>query len=279
MLARRWSFRAWLDLKDWRSGDRDPLLPPRRLGLPSQIAAVGDRLVGIVVERGGLEPHGAILDMGCGPGRTAAPLTRYLNAGGRYEGFDVMPKSIGWCRKAITPRFPNFNFQVADIHNGQYNPAGTQRASEYRFPYEDGTFDAAVAGSLFTHLQPFEGQRYLDAVARTLRPGGRLVATWFVLNDEAEAALDAGKVHRPGIFTENRPPLRLEHHLTDERGNSFRSFDAETPEYMIAVDENLVRAQYERAGLEILEIVYGTWAAREGDERLGQDTIIAERRG
>jgi SAM-dependent methyltransferase len=275
--GRRWALRAWLDFKDWRSGDRNPLLPPRRLGLPSQIAAVGDRLVGVVTERGGLEPGGAILDLGCGPGRTAAPLTKYLSASGRYEGFDVMPPSIAWCRKAITPRFPNFCFQVADIHNGQYNPAGTQRASEYRFPYADASFDAAVAGSLFTHLQPFEGQRYLDEAARTLRPGGRLVATWYLLNEEADAALAAGKVLRPGIFTEDRPPLQLEHHLRDERGNPFRSLDAETPEYMIAVDEALVRAQHERAGLEIVEIIYGTWADREGGERLGQDTIIAER--
>jgi SAM-dependent methyltransferase len=278
-MARRWALRARLDFQDWRSGDRDPLLPPRRLGLPSQIAAVGDRLVGIVVDKGKLKPDGAILDMGCGPGRTAAPLTKYLTASARYEGFDVMPKSIAWCRKAIMPRFPNFHFQVADIHNAQYNPAGTQRASDYRFPYEDASFDAAVAGSLFTHLRPFEGQRYLDEAARTLRPGGRLVATWFLIDEEVDAALAAGKVKKQGIFNEGRPPLRLEHHLTDEQGNPFRSFDPETPEYMIALDESFVRAQYDRAGLEIVEILYGHWPGREASpEGLGQDAIIAERR-
>lgn len=270
--------RARLDFQDWRSGDRDPLLPPRRLDLPSQIAAVGERLAGIVVDKGGLEPSGAVLDMGCGPGRTAAPLTRHLDAAGRYEGFDVMPKSIAWCRKAITKRFPNFNFQVADIHNAQYNPGGTQRASEYRFPYADESFDVAVAGSLFTHLQPFEGQRYLEEAARTLRPGGRLVATWFLIDEEVDAALAAGKVRSQGMFSEDRPPLRLEHHLTDEQGNPFRSFDPETPEYMIALDESLVREQYERAGLEIVEILHGHWSGREGSGGLGQDAIVAERR-
>jgi SAM-dependent methyltransferase len=269
--------RARLDFGDWRAGRRDPLVPPRRLGLPSQVVGVGERVAGIMVEWAGLHPGSAVLDMGCGPGRTAAALTRHLDATGRYEGFDVMPKAIGWCEKAITPRFPNFRFQVADIHNGQYNPAGSQRAAEYVFPYGDGTFDVAVAVSLFTHLRPFEGERYLAEAGRTLRPGGRLVATWYLLNDDAEQALAAGSVLRPGLFTEGRPPMRLEHHLTDEGGNPFRSYDPETPEYMIAVDENLVRTQYERAGLRIVEVIYGRWVGREGAELLGQDVVIAER--
>lgn len=276
-MTRRWALRARLDFDDWRSGRRDPLVPPRRLGLASQIVGVGERVSEMLVERGSLAPDGAVLDMGCGPGRTAAPLTRYLTPAGRYEGFDVDPRSIAWCRKAITPRFPNFNFQVADVHNGQYNPAGTQPACEYTFPYEDGTFDAAVAVSLSTHLRPFEGERYLAEAARTLRPGGRLIATWYLLNDEAERALEEGRVLRPGLFTEDRPPMRLEHRLVDERGNPFRSYDPDVPEHMIAVDEDLVRAQYERAGLEIVEVIYGRWTGREGRERLGQDTVVAER--
>ena len=43
---------------------------------------------------------------------------------GRYEGIDVVPRGIEWCRQAITPRYPNFRFQVADLYNRHYNPAG-----------------------------------------------------------------------------------------------------------------------------------------------------------
>jgi SAM-dependent methyltransferase len=276
-LGRRWALRAWLDFKDERAGTRNPLLPPRRMNLPSQIAGAGTQVVDLMEEAAGMNPDADVLDVGCGPGRMAAVLTERLSPSGTYEGFDVMPKSIDWCRKAIAPRFPNFHFQLADVENGQYNPKGTQRASEYVFPYEDSSFDMAVAGSLYTHLQPFEAQRYLEETARVLRPGGRFVGTWFLINDEAEAALAAGKVLRPGLFSQSKPPLRLEFHLTDERGNPFRSLDPETPEYMIAVDEGQVREAYERAGLRIVETRYGHWAGRSGENLHGQDVVIAER--
>lgn len=255
------------------------MVPPRRKNLPSQITAVGEKLVAMMVEEGGLREDGAVLDIGCGPGRIAVPLTRHLDpARGRYEGFDVMPESIRFCTRQITRRHPNFRFQVADLHNRQYNPRGRQRASEYTFPYADATFDVAVAASLFTHLQPFESDRYLEETARTLLPGGRLVGTWYLINDEAEELLTAGRAPRPGLQAESRPPLKLDHHLTDERGNRFRAPEEKIPEHLIAVYEEDVRAQHERAGLRIVEVRLGAWPGRElGPEGLGQDTVIAER--
>ncbi len=275
--SQRWALRALLDFKDFRAGTRDPLVPPRRLNLPSQFTAVGERFVGLLKEAGGLEPDSNVLDVGCGPGRTAAPLARFLSSSGSYEGFDVMPKSIAWGSKKITPRYPNFHFQLADIHNGEYNAAGSQRASEYRFPYDDAGFDVALACSLFTHLRPFESEHYLAEVARTLRPGGRLLGTWFLLNEESETAVAAGRVPRPGYESGGRPPLSLEHELTDEGGHTFRSFNPEVPEHMIVVDEQLIREFHERAGLRVVEVRYGKWAAREAEGAFGQDVIIAER--
>lgn len=232
-----------------------------------------------MIEAGGLERSGRVLDIGCGPGRIAAPLTRYLDpAAGRYEGFDVMPQSIRWYVRNITKRHPAFHFQLADLHNGQYNPRGRQGAADYIFPYADGAFDVAVAVSLFTHLRPFESDRYLRETARTLRPGGRLVGTWYLLNDEAEELLAAGRALRPGIFAQGRPPLKLDHALTDERGNRFRAPEEAVPEHLIAAYEADVRAQHERAGLRIVEIRHGSWAGREAlAGGLGQDTVIAER--
>jgi SAM-dependent methyltransferase len=278
--ARRWLIRARLDFQDWRSGARDPLLPPRRKDLPSQFTAVGEQLVEDMRERAGLTRSSDVLDMGCGPGRVAAPLTRFLDPdkGGSYEGFDVMPESIRWCRKAITKRHPSFRFQVADLHNAQYNPKGTQRADEYVFPYADESFDVALAASLFTHLRPFEGQRYLEEAARVLRPGGRLLSTWFLINDESEELVAAGKAAMPGLFTASPGPLQLTHSFTDERGNPFRSPAAETPEHMIAIDEQAVVAQHERAGLEVVEVLYGSWPGRNAQPNgSGQDIVISQR--
>ena len=46
---------------------------------------------------------------------------------------------------------------------------------------------------------------------------------------------------------------------------------------MIAVDEEQARADYERAGLRVVEILYGHWAGRANKDGHGQDVIVAER--
>jgi hypothetical protein len=46
----RWRMRAQLDFRDWRRGERDPMVPPRRKNLPSQITAVGEKLVALMIE-------------------------------------------------------------------------------------------------------------------------------------------------------------------------------------------------------------------------------------
>jgi hypothetical protein len=56
-----------------------------------------------------------VLDIACGCGRFAIPLTRYLNKQGSYEGFDVVPPVIEWCRDHIQTKNPRFRFTIADV--------------------------------------------------------------------------------------------------------------------------------------------------------------------
>ena len=46
-----------------------------------------------VLERHGLKPEHRVLDIGCGVGRVALPLTRYLTSG-TYDGFDIVKRWI-----------------------------------------------------------------------------------------------------------------------------------------------------------------------------------------
>src|SRR5688500_3162291 len=110
----------------------------------------GEGVCRFLIEECGLKPDEAVLDVGCGIGRNAVPLTRHL-VGGTYDGFDIMPEAIEWCRKNITPRYPNFRFHLADVHSDRYHPGGRDSASEYRFPFEDGAFDLVFLISVFTH--------------------------------------------------------------------------------------------------------------------------------
>jgi SAM-dependent methyltransferase len=273
--VRRWGRRSgafavavWADLVDRLRGRRDPLVPPRHrlyAGWRGDYGKVAGRWAFATVELGKLDPAGRVLDIGCGPGRIAARLARHLEDGS-YEGFDVEPRGVRWCQRKITPRYPRFRFQVADIQNRQYNPTGSQQAREYVFPYSEDEFDLAFAASVFTHMRPGEIARYVSEAGRVLKPGGRLLATFFLLNEDTQQRLLVSGSRQLG-----------ETQVDD--GMTYRSDDPEVPEHMIAVFEEDMREIYEGAGLVIEGVHYGKWCGRR-DSYLGfgQDLVVARRR-
>lgn len=145
------------DFADRLRGRQDDLMPPRKMihNIGGSFADVGNTFLRYFIELGGLQPSDKVLDVGCGVGRMAVPLTRYLANPGSYEGFDIDAKEIEWCTRHITSRYPNFRFRTADIQSRRYNPKGAYTAAEYKFPFPDGSFDFLFMTSVFTHiLQP-----------------------------------------------------------------------------------------------------------------------------
>jgi SAM-dependent methyltransferase len=211
----------------------------------------------------GLMPHHSVLDVGCGIGRIAIPLTQYLSRDARYEGFDPVKRSIDHCQARITPSYPNFRFQLADLYNRKYNPDGQVRDHEYVFPYEDATFDVALAASVFTHLLPPGTERYIAETARVLKPGGKFLATFFLVNDASKAGIDAGK-----------STLTL-----PERRDGYRFQVAAYPEAAVGHDEAAVLSMYRKHGLELTQPPgYGVWSGRTPSGYGGyQDLVVAAR--
>lgn len=220
---------------------------------------VGNNFRRHLVELAGLQPHHRILDVGCGVGRMALPLTRYLTADGSYEGLDVVRAGIAWCTEHITSHHPHFRFRAADLYNRAYHPRGRARASEYVFPYADASFDCVLLASVFTHMLPADLEHYLAEVARVLKPNGRCLATFFLLNAESRrlmkqsASLYDFRYPLPGCFTKDR---RL-------------------PESAIAYEEVGIRRLYRKNGLALQEpIQYGNWCGRRSFCD-GQDIVVA----
>ena len=200
-----------------------------------------------------------MLDVGCGCGRMAVPMMPFLAGSGDYHGFDIVPEGIEWCQKNISPRNPRFHFELADIYNKHYNPQGRHQAGEYRFPYESDSFDFTILTSVFTHMLAPDMKNYLAEIVRTLKPGGRCMITYFLLNQESREWMAKGK-----------SKFAFKHSLPD----CFTSND-KTPEVAIAYEEGFVRDSFAKGGLHILEpIYYGAWSGRERILSF-QDVILA----
>ena len=215
---------------------------------------IGLELLGWLKLYADLKPSEKILDVGCGIGRLAIPLTQYLDKG-TYDGFDIIPHGIEWCQKRITPRYPNFRFYHADIYNQYYNPGGTQKASQYTFPFPDGEFDVVVLTSVFTHMLPADLERYVQEISRVLKPAGRCFCSAFVISPEARDHLERGHSIR-GFEPQS------EGYWTDNPGN---------PEAAIGYAEDYLKGVFAQSDLPVSRIIAGGWWGHPA----AQDILIA----
>ena len=241
------------------------VLPPRELqdwvggGGGDVYKAIGNEFLGYLVDLCGLQPGDAVLDVGCGSGRMALPLTGYLNREGRYAGFDVSRDAIAWCTQNISGSHPNFDFKVVDLQSKRYNPTGRHKPSEFRFPYPDESFDVVLLASVFTHMLPADVKHYMHEIVRVLKPGGRSLITFFLLNEISSLLSEQGMGH-----------LKFEHEV-----QGARTANVENPEAAIAYPEVFVRDLYGECGLELREpLLYGIWCGRTNGMS-GQDVVIA----
>ena len=131
----------------------------------------------------GLEPTHSVLEIGCGIGRDAIPLTEILSEG-RYVGVDIIQRSIDWCTDNIAKRHPNFRFFHFDVQDQLHNPGGATRTTNIRIPLADKSVDRIVLFSVFTHMFQPEIEHYLREFQRVLKPSGLVYATTFLFTDE-----------------------------------------------------------------------------------------------
>ncbi len=252
-LCRQFVVDGGRDLLDVVLRRRQEFTPPRRLlrqfdGSMERYRSTGAEFSRHFVELCGLQAHESVLDVGCGIGRMAVPLTRYLRDGGEYHGFDVMPDAVKWCRTTISPRYPNFHFRVADVYNSQYNPKGKVSAKDFRFPYGDGTMDFAMAISVFTHMTPEEVENFLAEMCRVLRGDGRALVTCFLLDEEA---------------SERRKGQQSAFRFSVDRGRHLLEY-ADKPAAAVAFREEAFLEMVSSNGLRIVPpIHFGAWSGRQ----------------
>lgn len=200
---------------------------------------VGLAIVRYLENLGGLRHTDNVLEVGCGIGRIAIPLTQVLPKGS-YEGFDIVRSGIEWCQSTITPKYPNFHFSWSDLYNKTYNPKGQYQACDYQFPYLSNQFDFVFLTSVFTHMLPLDLKNYLHEINRVLKDGGVCFFTAYLINHEALQFMSNGQrqFHNMGEFWTLNP-------------NSY--------EDGIGYEQSLLEAWLMSEGFSIKQILYGRW--------------------
>lgn len=252
----------WLPADSRRGASGKSLLPPQRLSFVGKgdFERTGQEYLAHFRDLGQLQTNDRVLDIGCGIGRMAIPLMDYFDSGS-YAGFDVGKAMIRWCQRNISAQRPDFEFSWAPTFNRKYSPFGSIRASEYRFPYPDSSFDFSFATSVFTHLVRDDARHYLKETARVLQPGKLCLLTFFLLTDAAEREMHAGRASFNFQFAVD----------------GGLAVDSSRPEEAIAYRPDAVRAMLTEAGLELQEPIHnGRWA-NNPNGLTGQDILIARR--
>ncbi|PYS93006.1 MAG: class I SAM-dependent methyltransferase [Acidobacteria bacterium] len=126
-----------------------------RLAPGGEFEAIGILERELLIQHG-LQRDGYLIDVGCGPGRLARPLSEYLD--GKYLGIDVVPEVVAYARKLV--KRPDWRFEIA--------PGLT-------IPEKAGRADMVCFFSVFTHLPHEQSYLYLQEAIRVLKPQGKIV--------------------------------------------------------------------------------------------------------
>lgn len=126
-----------------------------KLAVGGEFAALGILEVA-TLKHLGLEDGAYLIDVGCGSGRLARPLSGCFD--GKYLGIDIDPNLVDFARQNV--RRKGWRFEVTD---------------GFEIPERDGKADMVCFFSVFTHLLHEQTYVYLREAKRVLKPGGKII--------------------------------------------------------------------------------------------------------
>ncbi|MDR2774507.1 MAG: class I SAM-dependent methyltransferase [Tannerella sp.] len=256
-MRRIWYFPS--DCRNSIAGKRDGMTPPKGMIYvgAGDFRKQGRHILDMLIKYAGLSPEKALLDVGCGIGRLAVPLTGFLNERGSYDGFDIVKKGIDWCNSHIAPEYPNFRFLHVDLKNDLYNDESETEARNFIFPYKDDSFDCIVLTSVFTHMMPDDVNNYLKHISRVMRPGGKCLVTFFLVNDDVLEKMRNGRTSF--VFKYSYGDYLL--------------MDKSVKEANIAYREDFLQKLYDKYELQKEMVCYGQWSGNDNYVSF-QDVVV-----
>jgi Methyltransferase domain len=150
-----------------------------------------------------------------------------------------------------------------------YNPKGASQPTETRLAIADGCIDRIFLYSVFTHLFEPDIRNYLSEFRRLLKPTGAVLATWFVIDDAALAAIR----EKPSpLGSSIRFPYRI----------SMGCYvnDLSTPQGAVGYTMPCIEQMVVDTGLRISDVKWGYWSgSRVNTVESGQDTTVLQLAG
>jgi len=245
--------------------NKDPLLRVNAShdNLLNQGFDVDDYTVRPMIELCNVKKNFKVLEVGCQYGRLTMPFIKFLNDDGSYYGLEILSEAVDSCKTNIAAKYPNFHFIKSNVYNKYYNPDGKIKANQYRFPFDDNSFDLVFLVSVFTHMMPDDVKHYLGEISRILKPKSKCFITYFLLDDDSITWIQSNKSDQKNFKFKN---------------DIYRSVDEENPESLISYDTSWIRKKYNESGLTLMSpIHYGSWAGK-GKTDFPQDIILAEKK-
>jgi len=222
---------------------------------------IGVAVLADLIQNAGLRENSRVIEIGSGIGRVAIPMTQWLE-GGHYTGFEIVPAGVEWCRRHVSSKYPNFQFEHIDVYNECYNPTGSKNLQDFALHASFAQYDVAVFCSVFTHLIAIDAETYLSLMAKHVAQGGYLWSTWFLMDSEARDSVKAGKTSLSFILRDEKT-----FHL-DEKGVGTAA---------VAFDADYLRSLFWENGFSIELEQKGIWCERGVNNGGYQDTFVGRR--
>lgn len=220
--------------------------------------------------RQGLTPGSALLDYGCGLGRMAYAVSKYLDPQrGAYFGYEPNQTSLTYLRDAWAP-LPHFHFAGTElppeedyiaIHQQAQRTGGTSAGLARLGDLCTRPIDVQYSSSVFTHMWRNDIVALLKEMTRVLAPAGVCVNTWLCVDDFAAYILRCGLADRT-----------LQHRVKD-----VLTYSLDNPLTCAAYEWDTVQGIYHDAGHEITEVLWGSWSGRDNGVHY-QDIIVSRPR-
>lgn len=198
-LALKTTYENWTN--HWKKMEPDNHDKAMEMAIGGGFEHVGPIEVALV-QKFGLADDGYLIDVGCGSGRLAKPLSKAHK--GSYFGFDLVADLIEHAKK-VSNR-PDWKFGVID---------------HIEIPEKDGVADVVCFFSVLTHLLHEQSYWYLEEAKRVLKTGGKAVFSFIEYDQPYHwdtfkgtiADAKAGGFHPLNVFIDRHSLPTWAHHL------------------------------------------------------------------